>query len=263
MSDEIIGYHYIKKRATGEPMGPLVPIYKKDWPLKVAPPSQIVWRYMDLWKFEAMARTSSLYFRRADKLPDRGEGRLSVKAVRGTSDSEKEFAAAYKIAQDYEAHVSAHEITRGCMFVNCWNLAGREDARMWREYTTSPESVVVTSSVKALGRAVLDKQLMVSCVKYVDDHTPRIEFSHTTPFFYKDKSYRFENELRLLRPLREGEQLLVENPEDYGRNVPVNLRLLIHRVISHKRMSENTLEFVRTLTAEFCRRAVVQQSTLP
>lgn len=66
MSDEIIGYRYIKKRSTGERMGPLAPILKKDWPLKLPPPSQIVWRYMDLWKFEAMVRTSSLYFRRAD-----------------------------------------------------------------------------------------------------------------------------------------------------------------------------------------------------
>jgi hypothetical protein len=141
-------------------------------------------------------------------------------------------------------------------------MAGREDARMWQEYTTSPESVVVTSSVKALGRAVLDKELMVSCVKYVDDQTPRIEFSHSTPFFYKDKQYRFENELRLLRPLREGEQVLLENPDDCGRNVPVNLKLLVHRVITHKRMPESVVKSVRSLTETFCRRARLQESAL-
>lgn len=62
------------------------------------------------------------------------------------------------------------------MFVNCWNMATRESARMWQEYTTCSESVVVTSSMKALGRAVMEDQLMASCVKYVDAATPRIEF---------------------------------------------------------------------------------------
>lgn len=219
MPDEIIGYRYIKKRSTGERMGPLAPIFKKDWPLKLPPPSQIVWRYMDFWKFEQMARTSSLYFRRADKLPDLGEGRLAREEVRGTSDSEKAFTAAYKIADDYPNHAAAHEVTRGCMFMNCWNIAGREDARMWREYTTGAESVVVTSSLKALGRAVMDKRLMISRVKYIDEQTPRIEFSHTTPFFYKDKQYGFENELRLLRPLYEREEVFSENTDDSGRIV--------------------------------------------
>src|SRR6266480_8030105 len=108
MPGEIIGYRYIKKRSTGERMGPLAPIFKKDWPLKLPPPSQIVWRYMDLWKFEAMVRTSSLYFRRADKLSDRGEGRLSIEGVRGTSESEEAFEAAYKIADDNNDRAAAH-----------------------------------------------------------------------------------------------------------------------------------------------------------
>jgi hypothetical protein len=49
---------------------------------------QRLWRYIDLWKFEHMIESSSLYFRRADKLLDVGEGRLSTEHVRGTSASE-------------------------------------------------------------------------------------------------------------------------------------------------------------------------------
>jgi len=263
MPEEIIGYQYIKHRATGEPAGPLTPIFKKDWPYKLPPASQTVWRYMDLWKFESMLRTGRLYFRRADKLPDEGEGRLSSKEIHGTSESESAFKAAYNLARnDYDEHAAAHEITRSCMFVNCWNIANRESTRMWREYTTSSDSVVVTTSMKAMHRAVQQHSIVISRVKYVSNSTPRVEFSHTTPFFYKDRCFSFENELRLLRPLGEKEQVLMEDEKDFYRTVPVNLKLLIHRVITHKRISRDSAELVHSLTRQFCRRALVQQSTL-
>lgn len=89
-----------------------------------------------------------------------------------------------------------------------------------------------------------------------------LSFSHTTPFFHKDKQHRFENELRLLRPLHDDEQVFLENPDDYGRDVLVNMKLLIHRIITHKRMPEHAVKSVRSLTKSFCRRACVQESTL-
>jgi hypothetical protein len=262
MPGEIIGYRYLKHRPTGKPAGPPVPIFKKDWPYKIPSPSQILWRYMDTWKFESMLRSSSLYFRRADKLADEGEGRLSREAVFGTSESEIAFDETYKIVRDYKQHLAAHEITRSCMFVNCWNIAGREDQRMWREYTTGPDSVVVTTSMKALQHAVTKQQIVMSRVKYISESAPRIEFSHTTPFFYKDKFFSFENELRLLRPLLEGEQVLVENEEDFGKTVTITLRGLIHRVITHKAMSKTSIAAIRSLTSQFCGRACVQPSVL-
>ena len=262
MAGEIIGYRYMKHRPTGRPAGPLVPIYKEDWPYKIPPPSQTLWRYMDTWKFESMLRSSSLYFRRADKLADEGEGRLSREQIYGTSKSEIAFDQTYKIARDYKQHLAAHEITRSCMFVNCWNIASREDQRMWSEYTTGPDSVVVTTSMKALQHAVAEQQIVVSRVKYISELDPRIEFSHTTPFFYKDKFFSFENELRLLRPLLEGEQVLVKSEDDFARTVAVNLRRLIHRVITHKAMSKLSIDTIRSLTSEFCGRACVQPSTL-
>lgn len=262
MPGEIIGYRYIKHRATGKPAGPPVPIFKEDWPYKMPPPSRTLWRYMDMWKFESMLRSSSLYFRRADKLADEGEGRLSREVVYGTSRSEIAFDEAYKVARDYKQHLAAHEITRSCMFVNCWNISGREDQRMWREYTTSADSVVVTTSMKALQRAVAEQRIVVSRVKYISESAPRVEFSHTTPFFYKDRFFSFENELRLLRPLLEDEQVLVENEEDFGKAVSVNLTRLIHRVITHKAMSKSSIAAIESLTSQFCGRACVHPSVL-
>ena len=111
-------------------MGPLAPVFKADWPYRLPPPSQIVWRYLDLWKFDDMLRTSSLYFCRCDKFRDPLEGRLSKQGIHGTSASDKAFTARYPIAADYHASAAAQEVARGCMFVNCWHMNTRESNRM-------------------------------------------------------------------------------------------------------------------------------------
>jgi len=142
-----------------------------------------------------MLRTSSLYFRRADKLCDVGEGRLSTEEIRGTSPSERAFRAAYKIAPDGHAiDGAAHETTRSCMFINCWNIGDDESARMWAEYTTSAESIAISTTFERLVRAMPTTELIISRVKYINDTTPRCEFFHTTPFFYKHMRFAFEIE---------------------------------------------------------------------
>ena len=152
---EIIAWRFIQDRRTGQPVGLFTPVFKEDWPYEVPGAHQRVWRYIDLWKFEDMLRTSALYFRRADKLSDVGEGRLSNDGVRGTSPSDAAFGAAYNIAdQGHAINKAAHEATRSCMFVNCWNIADEESARMWVEYTTSGESIAISTTFERLLRAV-------------------------------------------------------------------------------------------------------------
>ena len=116
--------------------------------------------------------------------------------------------------------------------------------------------------MKALQRAVAEQRIVVSRVNYISESAPRVEFSHTTPFFYKDRFFSFENELRLLRPLLEDEQVLVENEEDFGKAVSVNMTRLIHRVITHKTMSKSSIAAIESLTSQFCGRACVHPSVL-
>ena len=262
MSQHTLIYRYRRHIATGMPAGPLVPVSKADWPFKLPAPFQIVWRYLDLWKFEDMCRTSSLYFRRCDKFCDPLEGRLSKQGIHGTSESDRVFAAAYRNDQSYEAQASAQEVTRSCMFVNCWHMNTGESDRMWREYAPNSDSVVITSSVKALQRVIPQEKVVISAVRYVPEDVPRTEFDHSSIFFYKDNSFGYERELRLLQPLHGGDQVSVDCEEDFGRNVPVNLRLLIHRIIPNKRISPSARKRVTDLVQHYCSRAIVQESTL-
>jgi hypothetical protein len=262
MRREIIGYRFIKNRRTGQRAGPLTPVFKDDWPYKVPAAQHRIWRYLDLWKFEHMLEHSSLYFRRADKLSDTGEGRLSAEGIRGTSLSDVAFRSAYKIAdQAHAIDVAAHENTRGCMFINCWNVDEVESARMWAEYTTHSESVAICTTFGQLLTAVPSEELIISRVKYIDDATARCEFSHTTPFFYKDKRrFSFENELRLVRPLRTGEQVLLEDEKDFGKLIRVDITRLIDRIVANKNMPEPVIDRLRHIVGKYCRDVKVLRS---
>ena len=240
----------------------MAPVFKEDWPYEIPAGNQRIWRYIDLWKFERMLQTSSLYFRRADKLLDTGEGRLSVEGVRATSDSEIAFKARYRIAeQSHAIDVAAHEITRTCMFINCWNIDDAESARMWAEYTTGPESVAITTTFARLIESVPVNELTISRVKYVDDKTPRNEFFHTAPFFYKDKRFSFENELRLVRPVLDGESVMLDDEKDFGKLVRVHLRM-IDRIVAHETMPESVLDRVRQVARSHCQGAEVLRSAV-
>jgi hypothetical protein len=263
MPRKIIGYRFIKDRRTGQTVGPLTPIFEDDWPYELPNNDQRVWRYLDLWKFEHILQNSALYFRRADKLSDTGEGRLSAQGIRGTLPSDVAFTTAYNIKdQGHAIDMAAHETTRGCMFINCWNIDDAEDARMWAEYTTCPESVAISTTFERLLATVPAKELNISRVKYIDDSTPRGEFFHTTPFFYKDKKFSFEKELRLVRPLLMDEQVLVEDEKDFGKLVAVDATRMLDRIVANKNIPEPVLDHVRQLATKYCDSAEVLRSAL-
>ena len=258
---EIIGYRFIRNRSTGEIVGPLVPVFADEWPYRIPAESQTVWRYMDLWKFEAMLRQSALYFRRCDKFSDPLEGRLSNRVIHGTSKSDREFASVYNIQQDYDKETAAQEITRGCVFVNCWHMGDVESQRMWQEYTTAPDSVVIVSAVGDL-RAAVGDDVVLAGVRYVPLTTPRIKFSELTVFFYKDESFEYENELRLVRPLKDGEQVFQDNEEDFAKEIQIQLSSVIRRVVTNKAISESAADTVRSLCRQYCPSVRVEPSTL-
>ena len=209
-----------------------------------------------------MLSTSSFYFCRDDKFDDPLEGRLSKRGVHGTSASDLAHADAYPVAEDYDSQAVSQEITRRCMFVNCWHMNTRESVRMWKEYTTSADSVVIASSVKALQRVFPLGEVMMSAVKYVPENFPRTGFDNLSTLFYKDESFRYERELRLLRPLRRGETVQFDREEDFRRFIPVNLRLLVHRVVLNKAISNTARQQVTKLVRKYCPRASLNESSL-
>jgi hypothetical protein len=245
-------------RPTGKIIGPVVPIDPQDWPYRELPPFEILWRYMDFWKLEDMLTRSALYFSRPDQFKDPFEGRFSLGNATTMSASDAAFYAAYRMEPLNKQLEAGQEIMRRVVFISCWQRGSKESREMWDAYTSGPESVVISTSAKALYLFV-DGQIVKSPVKYHGDSFPRTEFDHTTLFFYKPALYRFEHEFRML--LTPGEHESIRGDE-VGRRVPIRLKKIVRRVITHPKASEEFKVKVDHLLEQFLRRIKREDSAL-
>ena len=248
-------------RATGKIVGPAAPIDPHDWPYSEIPPSEVMWRYMDFWKFEDFLRTSALYFSRPDRFTDPFEGRFSPGNASKMSPSDAAFYAAYRIRRSPDESEAGQEVMRHCVFISCWQRGTKESREMWNAYTSGPESLVVTSSAKALYRFV-PENIVKSPVKYHADDFPRTEFGHTTLFFYKPRAYSFEREFRLLLTPGEHESISYDDPKDFGRHAPVPLKRIVHRVISHPRATDEFKSKVDAVLSQYLKHIRREDSAL-
>lgn len=256
MGDDIIGERLMINRSTGEVIGSLGPMYAEDWPYRDLPDDQPLLRYMDLWKFENMLQSNSLYFRRADKFEgDPLEGTISKEGVHQTSKTDEAMKQRITLSHQSHAEMAAYrDIAKSVTFVNCWHINTKECPKMWKEYTTSTDSILVVSTVGRL-KQCLDNKVMMSAVKYVDPDTPRTEFGERSLFFYKDSSFAFENEYRLITDLYslEGTNGSIDplNPDDFFRTLKIELSTLIHLLQPHPDATKKTTEKITALVSEF------------
>jgi hypothetical protein len=117
---------------------------------------------------------------------------------------------------------------------------------MWRTYVSGPESVAICTSAKALYTFV-PGEMIKSPVKYHADDFPRTEFDHLSIFFYKPTGYSFEREFRML--LAPGRQESI-GADEIGRHVPIRLKKIVHRVITHPQASEAFKEKVESIMSQ-------------
>jgi hypothetical protein len=248
-------------RRTRKEVGPRVAINPRDWPYKILPNEEILWRYMDFWKIEHMLKTSTLFFARQDLLEDPFEGRFSEGNVNQFSVSDTALHEAYQFKRSFAEAKEQHELHRRCVFVSCWHRNTREDPQMWRAYTSGIESVVVTTSAKAL-YSLLPAEVMKSPVMYHRSDFARSEYSWDTLSFYKPAAYSFEREFRMLRSLGESESVCFNKPSDCGRSVPVVLKKVIHRLITHPNAGRTFKEKLDAMVAKYLPRIVRQDSVI-
>jgi len=251
-------YRVVIDRRTGQPVGPPVPIHPEDWPYGKLRVSEQLWRYMDFRKFEDLSQNSALYFSRPDKFKDPFEGRFSPGNSTKMSASDAAFHAAYGIAPVGKELEASQEIMRQCVFISCWQRNKAESREMWEAYTSGSESVAISTSAKAL-YTFIPTQIVKSPVKYHADDFPRTEFSHTAIFFYKPKSYSFEREFRML--LTPGEQESI-SLDEVGRRVPMNLKKIVRRVVTHPKASKEFKLKVDAVMKQYLKHLRREDSTL-
>lgn len=105
-----------------------------------------IWRYMDLWKFQKILETSALYFVRSDRFPDPWDSVLPPKWRERMQRvmCDRPDGGKYTEAVWYEER----EIPTNPIY--CWNCDENESERMWREYTSGTDALVIRSTVGRL-----------------------------------------------------------------------------------------------------------------
>jgi hypothetical protein len=248
----IMGYRVIIDRRTGEYFTDPTPIYAEDWPYSDVLPNQPLLRYMDVWKFEDLCKSRALYFRRADKFDDPLEGTLSTENIHGKSASDVAFSTKVTIAPtSYADLVAYRNVAKAVTFVNCWHINNNECPKMWDQYTSSPDSLVVISTTAHL-KTSLKQPVFMSAVKYIKEDKPRTEFDERSLFFYKDIAFEHEREYRLLIDLADfGGSIQRDDPVDFFRKVPVDPLILVRAIQTHPQATKDTYERIGALVREY------------
>lgn len=199
-------------------------------------------------KFRDLCTRRAMYFSRADKFKDSLEGTISKRNLFGKSASDLAFdKCVMKRQTTFEEAAQQQRIAKMCSFVNCWNMSDHESIEMWNEYTDSPHSVVIRTTVGRL-RVAFGNRVFMSPVRYIDENTPRTEFDARSLFFFKDVQYAKEREFRLFTDLLEfGGSIRENDPLDFFRYAPVKLETLLLEVRLHPQAKAFTEDAVVAL----------------
>jgi hypothetical protein len=224
---------------------------------------------MELWKFESFIRDRSLYFRRSDKLDDDMEGKYAEANRSYTTEVWQRFLDAYPVEHDIEQRETGNVVFRYNVFINCWHLNRVENPTMWRRFTKTEQSIVLRTTVRKLLHSLSDStpfgnkrvvKVTASKVTYASQETPRPEWSHYGPFFYKDAPFMDEREFRLITHGPAGKAIDVEH--DLSQRITVNPEEMVEQVVVHPRSSVEFKETVKAFLQNEGVRIAVSKSAL-
>ncbi|MCC6492591.1 MAG: hypothetical protein IT424_06180 [Pirellulales bacterium] len=232
--------------------------------------SKVIWRYLDLWKFVHLLHSSSLYFARADSLDDKFEGAVTnrtfearLKAIRATGWPDPE-----KIAESISR---TRKRLMKAVAISCWHENSIESAAMWSVYGGRGASIAIRSTIGHLCDALEahSNEIIVAHVSYVDYKKVIIpDGSMFYPFFFKQKSFEHERELRaaclLDIPAVPGTMDLdLDNGLiPHGVLIPIDLNSVINTVSVSPAAPQWQFELVQAIANRCSLRAIPTRSML-
>jgi len=229
-----------------------------------------IWRYLDFTKFVDLLIKSELFFTRCDKLEDPFEGsypqaNFILRELR--SDLFKDGAPTPVIKE--LARITYQQF-RKYMVVNCWHINEFESAAMWNLYLKSNEGIAIQSTYNRLISSFNGDSsytIHVGLVQYIDYKNYFMpEGNLFFPFLHKRISYEHEHELRALImmpiPSKDGKLDFSSEPSFEGKNVPVNLDVLIDNIFVCPFAPSWFLDLVKNVLIKFNIGKEVKQSQL-
>lgn len=215
-------------------------------------PETIIWRYINLKKFELLLKDKSLFLCRADKFSDPYEGSLPKKESESRITDQKRIAASFNKAITNDrartvAEIGATYQKNLCkaFVVNCWHMNTTESDAMWQLYLKTNEGVAIQTTYQKLHDSLSHNsdEIFLSKVRYInyesdiwghDTEYPVNEFYAYTPIIHKRIAFAHERELRVFQEIQDAtlnEGYWDNQPIKTGKNIPVNLETLVDKII--------------------------------
>jgi hypothetical protein len=209
--------------------------YYKHPDLVLPENASVIWRYMELGKFQLMLQENSIFFSRADKQTDGLEGEYPEGML---AELTRRFSGG--IPSDDGTHYTFHEWHTQkeipSRLISCWSVSPGESQRKWNEYTHSKKSVAIRSTIERLKNCFHEKDgpvVWIRRVRYGEEEnklpSPSVRWNVNFwlyPFFAKKEAFRWENEVRAIVNISVG---LSQN----GFYVKADLQKLIESVWIH------------------------------
>ena len=195
---------------------------------------------MDWWKLQEMLKRESVFFSRADLQTDNLEGQYGKEMLteleRVVGSLPSDDGTDYTISQ---WHTNKELPSR---LISCWSVGLEESQKRWTEYTKSPDSVAIRSTIGRLKASFHEKEepvVWIGRVRYGEKANTLPQSFHRWgvnywlyPFFGKSEDFRWENEVRAIVNIARRRQVQFDqNPS--GCYIRADLGELVESVWMH------------------------------
>lgn len=234
-------------------------------------------KYLDLTKFISLLQRQSLFFCRVDKLEDKYEGTTSisnfdlrVKWKKYLRDDAKIFTVPLSdddIIADVKKDYELQKQFKGINCVNCWNRGEIESAALWKIYSDFNKGIMIMSSISRLvkGLESTTEEIKLSEVHYLDyEKEPMPDGNTTYPFLHKQKSYSYEDEVRLIHEVDSvgwKHDWSKEEVEE-GIFIKADLSIIINEIIVSPHAPNWFYKLVEDLVAKYGLNKTIKKSKL-
>jgi hypothetical protein len=205
-------------------------------------PDVKLWRYMDFTKLVSLLQKRALFFPSARTLQkiDPWEGEYSKKQLDNIRDYERYRleregkTVTYEKIKDWtDGWEKRKQVDIDNSYISCWHYNSIESAAMWGLYLKSNEGVAIRTDIGSFKDSFKNYSYNVNIgvARYINYETDIFSntFSLSDPFIHKRKIYEHEKEYRAI--IRDDIQNFKDEKQNGGIFVPVDLKLLIKKII--------------------------------
>lgn len=244
---------------------------------------QIIWRYMDLKKFESILKYNSIFFCRADRFSDPYEGSIPkreadyriIEGKKLAKYSGNEFNLKKEL-QSIKNLGEFHKKLKKQYTVNCWHINNSENDSMWQLYLKSNEGIAIKSTVKKLIDSFKNTSETIYCsrVRYLDYEKdiwyhqidyPNKSYNLFIPIVHKRIEFQQENELRLIHDIKINSDLDVfwtQQKYNNGLNIKIDPSILIDSIYTSPTSDNYQNKKVDSLVRKYGYKFNIKKSTL-